>query len=88
MTPQHLSGLKREDFQAKVQGKDTDLYPLVNNNGMEVDITNYGGALVSIMVPDRDGNYANVVQGHDTIQGVIDQPLHPHRTLRQPHLQR
>lgn len=74
MTPQHISGLKREDFQAVVQGKATDLYTLVNNNGMEVDITNYGGALVSIMVPDRNGHYANVVQGHDNIQDVIDSP--------------
>ena len=61
MTPQHISGLKREDFQTVVQGKETDLYTLVNNNGMEVDITNYGGALVSIMVPDRNGKYANVI---------------------------
>ena len=45
MTPQHLSGLKREDFQAVVQDKETDLFTLVNANGMEVDITNYGGAL-------------------------------------------
>jgi len=74
METKNLSGLKRENFQAIVQGKPTDLYTLTNENGMQVDITNYGGALVSIMVPDRDGNYANVVQGHDTIQGVIDSP--------------
>ena len=74
MTPQHISGLKREDFQAVVQGKETDLYTLVNENGMEVDITNYGGALVSIMVPDRDGKFANVIQGHDNIQDVINSP--------------
>ena len=51
-----ISGLKREDFQAMVQGKETDLYTLTNAQGMEVSITNYGGSLVSIMVPDRDGN--------------------------------
>lgn len=74
METQNLSGLKREDFQAVVQGKKTDLYTLTNSNGMQVDITNYGGALVSIMVPDRTGKYANVIQGHDNIQGVIDSP--------------
>ena len=58
-----ISGLKREDFQAMVQGKETDLYTLTNAQGMEVSITNYGGSLVSIMVPDRDGNMANVIQG-------------------------
>ncbi len=74
METQNLSGLKREDFQATVQGKQTDLYTLRNENGMQVDFTNYGGALVSIMVPDRNGVYGNVIQGHDTIQGVIDSP--------------
>ena len=62
-----ISGLKRENFQAMVQGKETDLYTLTNAQGMEVSITNYGGSLVSIMVPDRDGNMANVIQGHDCI---------------------
>lgn len=74
METQNLSGLKASDFQAIVQGKETNLYTLRNANGMQVDITNYGGALVSIMVPDRNGKYENVVQGHDTIQGVINSP--------------
>ena len=74
METQNISGLKREDFQAEVQGKKTDLYTLTNENGIQVDITNYGGALVSIMVPDRNGKYANVIQGHDNIQDVINSP--------------
>jgi aldose 1-epimerase len=41
---------------------------------MEVSITNYGGSLVSIMVPDRDGNMANVIQGHDCIQDCLSSP--------------
>ena len=69
-----ISGLKREDFQAVVQGKETDLYTLTNAQGMEVSITNYGGSLVSIMVPDRDGNMANVLQGHDCIQDCLSSP--------------
>ena len=69
-----ISGLKREDFQAMVQGKETDLYTLTNAQGMEVSITNYGGSLVSIMVPDRDGKMANVIQGHDCIQDCLSSP--------------
>ena len=69
-----ISGLKREDFQAMVQGKETDLYTLTNAQGMEVSITNYGGSLVSIMVPDREGNMANVIQGHDCIQDCLSSP--------------
>ena len=69
-----LSGLRREDFQKKVQGKDVDLFFLRNENGMEVAITNYGGSLVAIMVPDKDGNFANVIQGHDNIDDCISSP--------------
>ena len=66
-----LSGLKPEDFQTEVKGKKTDLYTLVNKDGYEVSITNYGGAIVAIMVPDKDGKVANVIQGHDNIKDVI-----------------
>ena len=64
----NLSGLKRENFQATIHGKKTDLYILRNRKGYEVAISNYGGAIVAIMVPDKDGNVANVIQGHDSIQ--------------------
>lgn len=71
---ENICGLKRSDFQATVGGKETDLYILKNNQGNEVAITNYGGALVAIMVPDKNGNRANVIQGHDNIQDVINSP--------------
>ena len=71
---ENLCGLRREDFQTTVNGKQTDLYILKNSLGNEVAITNYGGAIVAIMVPDRNGNYANVIQGHDNIQDVINSP--------------
>ena len=71
---QCLCGLKREDFQTTINGKKTDLYILKNKYGNEVAITNYGGAIVAIMVPDKNGNYANVIQGHDNIQDVINSP--------------
>jgi aldose 1-epimerase len=69
-----LCGLKRKDFQTTINGKKTDLYILKNRLGYEVAITNYGGAIVAIMVPDKDGNVANVIQGHDNIQDVIKSP--------------
>lgn len=72
--PVNKCGLKREDFQTTVQGKKTDLFVLRNNQGNEVAVTNYGGAVVAIMMPDKDGNYANLVQGHDNIQDVINSP--------------
>ena len=74
MEKTNLSGLKREDFQAVVQGKETDLYTLSNDNGVQIQVTNYGGAVVAIMVPDRDGNFANVIQGHTNIDEVVNSP--------------
>lgn len=67
----NLSGLKRADFQTTIDGKQTDLFILSEGNGSEVAITNYGGALLAIMVPDKTGKLANVVQGHDSIDHVI-----------------
>ena len=71
---ENLCGLKREDFQTTVNGKQTDLFILKNKQGNEVAVTNYGGAVVAIMMPDKDGNYANLIQGHDNIQDVINSP--------------
>lgn len=70
----NLCGLNRKDFQTTVNGKKTDLYILRNRKGYEVAVTNFGGAIVAIMVPDKDGKVANVIQGHDNIQDVINSP--------------
>lgn len=66
------SGLNPENFKAEVNGKSTNLYTLVNKNGVEACITNYGGRLVSLMVPDKDGKFADVVLGHDSIADYIN----------------
>lgn len=74
MDKMNLSGLNPKDFQTEIDGKMTDLYILKNKNGYEVAVTNYGGSLVAIMVPDKDGQVANVIQGHDNIQDAINSP--------------
>lgn len=71
---ENICGLKRADFQSTIAGKETDLYILRNSEGNEVAISNYGGALVAIMVPDRKGNRANVIQGHDNINDIVNSP--------------
>ena len=73
----NLSGLKAADFKKSIKGKKTALYILKNNKGCEVAITNYGGAILSIMVPDRNGNYANVIQAHDSIENHINNNPEP-----------
>ena len=71
---EYKSGLKKKDFQKEIDGKKTDLYVLTNKNGYEVSITNYGGAIAAIMAPDKEGNFLNIVQGHDSIDNVINSP--------------
>ena len=66
-----LSGLIKSDFKTLLNGDSTDLYVLTNNNGAEVTITNYGGRIVSVMVPNRDGNMKDVVLGFDNIYDYV-----------------
>lgn len=66
------SGLNPKDFQSTIDGKPTALYVLTNSQGMEVCVTNYGGRIVSIMVPDRDGQLRDVVLGHDNIDNYVN----------------
>lgn len=69
---QTLSGLSRDDFKSEVNGKATDLYTLANANGMEVCVTNLGGRIVSVMVPDRNGEMKDVVLGFDNVADFAD----------------
>ena len=69
-----LSGLDPQDFVGEKGGKATALYTLTNANGMEVCITNFGGRLVSVMVPDRDGKMTDVILGFDNIQDYMTLP--------------
>ena len=69
-----LSGLDRAKFQTVVNGDSTDLYVLKNASGMEVAITNFGGRIVSVMVPDKTGKMIDVVLGFDSISDYINVP--------------
>lgn len=68
------SGLSQSKFQTEVNGKKTDLFTLRNKNNMEVCITNFGGRIVSVMVPDKDGQMRDIVLGFDSIQDYISKP--------------
>lgn len=69
-----LSGLKRSNFQSVVNGDSTNLYVLKNANGMEVCVTNYGGVIASVVVPDKNGKLQDVVLGFDSIQDYVNVP--------------
>ena len=64
-----------EDFGPTPNGF-ASLYTLRNDNGMVVKITNYGGIVQRLLVPDREGNVEDVVLGFDELQGYLD--VHPY----------
>lgn len=67
-----VSGLNPTAFDSTVNGKKVQLYTLTNKNGMEVCITNFGGRLVSISVPDKNGKPTDVVLGYDNLKQYTD----------------
>lgn len=67
-----LSGLDPENFVSEVDGKPTALYVLKNSKGMEACVTNFGGRIVSLMVPGADGELRDVVLGHDSIADYVN----------------
>ena len=69
-----LSGLDPQNFVAEKDGKTTALYTLKNAAGMEVCVTNFGGRLVSVMAPDKEGNMVDVILGFDNINDYMTKP--------------
>ncbi len=59
-------------FQKEIDGKKTNLYILKNKNNMQAAFTNYGGRLVSLLVPDSAGKLVDVVVGFDSVDGFVN----------------
>jgi len=62
---------QKKPFGKTPDGRDTDLYTLTNDNKMQMQITNYGGIIVSLCVPDRNGQTDDVVLGSETLRGYL-----------------
>lgn len=68
------SGLNPTHFETVIDGKATHLYTLKNASGMEVCVTNFGGRIVSLMVPDKEGKLTDVVLGFDNVEDYMNIP--------------
>lgn len=68
------SQVRKEAFGKTRDGRPVDLYTLTNSNGMEVRAMTYGGIIVSMRVPDKNGKVADVVLGHDELDGYMPNP--------------
>jgi len=66
------SKVKRADFQSVIDGKQTDLYTLKNQNGVEITVTNFGGRVVEFWAPDKNGIFEDIVLGHDHIDKYVN----------------
>src|SRR5215208_7165816 len=58
-------------FGKTASGENVDLYTLRNIHGVEATITNYGGIVVSLKVPDRNGKFDDVVLGFKDFEGYL-----------------
>jgi aldose 1-epimerase len=63
--------IQKQAFGKTEDGQSVDIYTLRNRDGIEARITNYGATLVSLRVPDRSGNFADIVLGYDNLEGYI-----------------
>jgi aldose 1-epimerase len=66
--------IPRSDFGAMLDGAGVSLFTLKNHNGLEARISNYGGILVSLKTPDRDGRLSDIALGFDSVEGYIANP--------------
>jgi len=63
--------VKKEAFGRTPDGREVELYTLTNANGLKAKIMTYGAIVVSLEVPDRNGNLADIVLGYDTLDEYI-----------------
>jgi aldose 1-epimerase len=73
MSAKHAPGVQKQAFGTR-EGRPVNLYTLTNSHGVEVRAMNYGGIIVSIRVPDRKGQFADIVLGHENLEGYIPNP--------------
>ena len=64
--------LNKNDFFKNINGKETTIYVLKNRNGLVSEITNYGARVVSLWVPDNNGNFDDIVLGFENIDDYIN----------------
>ncbi len=65
-------GMTREPFGTAPDGQAVELFTLTNLHGIELKVTNYGGIVVSLKTPDRDGHPGDIVLGYPGLQGYLD----------------
>ncbi|WP_244526863.1 aldose epimerase family protein [Pseudozobellia thermophila] len=60
-----------KNFETVIDGDSVNLYTLKNKNGIEVALTNYGQRLISLHVPDKNGNFEDIVLGFPDLKNYL-----------------
>jgi aldose 1-epimerase len=68
--------VRKESFGKTGDGRPVDLFTLTNSKGLEVRTINYGGIIVSLRVPDKNGNLGDIVLGYDKVDGYLQNPTY------------
>ena len=63
--------IQKESFGKLPDGREVNLHILTNDNNIEAKITTYGGIIISLKVPDIDGNFTDIVLGYDNLGGYL-----------------
>ncbi|CCY37352.1 aldose 1-epimerase [Tannerella sp. CAG:118] len=69
---QEIKLVDADNFTSSINGKNVNLYTLKSKNGMTMQVTNYGGHVVSLWVPDKNGHFDDIVLGHNTLKEYIN----------------
>jgi len=64
--------ITQQPFGTTKSGEEATLYTITNSNGMKVSFTDFGANIVSIVVPDKNGNFADVALGYKNLEGYED----------------
>lgn len=70
-TMKGLDSVEHSTFGTLPDGREADLYRIVNANGVEMEVTNYGGIITSLRTPDAEGQFDDIVLGFDSLDGYL-----------------
>jgi aldose 1-epimerase len=70
--------IQKQPFGNLPDGTAVDVYTLTNKSGVKARIATYGGTLISLEVPDRNGRFADILLGHDTLGGYLNRKTNPY----------
>ena len=71
-TGEYPGMVKQENFQSTYKDLKTDLYTIKNKNGIVMQVTNFGAKIVTLFVPDKEGNFKDIVFGYENIKDYLD----------------